>query len=207
MMEDKKKSWGALSIITENLRILHGIYSIGIVPNIFQDIYRDIHGPSSLTNAYRFRYIIVTGELLFPSSLRIIGPGSFTHSMIRSMILPPTVFVIGNYAFSSCSIQSFWLEKEYLPSKDYIDYICSLYGDVYDDRIEDSKPSAAGTEHGDVVQFLDTGWSLEALIFEGKTFGEVEKDSLSGCERVVEKGRCFDRSEDRCGLGRSAEES
>ena len=26
------------------------------------------------------------------------------------------------------------------PSKEYIDYICKLYGDKYDDRIEDSRP-------------------------------------------------------------------
>lgn len=26
------------------------------------------------------------------------------------------------------------------PSKDYIDFICNLYGDTYDDREEDSRP-------------------------------------------------------------------
>ena len=30
------------------------------------------------------------------------------------------------------------------PSQEYIDYICKLYGDVYDDRMEDSRPPAAG---------------------------------------------------------------
>ena len=30
------------------------------------------------------------------------------------------------------------------PSKEYVDYICKLYGDVYDDRIENCKPPAAG---------------------------------------------------------------
>ena len=29
-------------------------------------------------------------------------------------------------------------------TKEFIEYICSLYGDIYDDRIEDSKPPAAG---------------------------------------------------------------
>lgn len=33
------------------------------------------------------------------------------------------------------------------PSIDYISYICSLYGDTYDDRIEDCKPPAAGNEY------------------------------------------------------------
>lgn len=36
--------------------------------------------------------------------------------------------------------------EEKTPSKEYIDYICSLYGDVYDDRIEDCRPPAAGYE-------------------------------------------------------------
>ena len=36
--------------------------------------------------------------------------------------------------------------KEIAPSKEYIDYICRLYGDVYDDRIEDCKPPVAGAE-------------------------------------------------------------
>ena len=30
------------------------------------------------------------------------------------------------------------------PTAEYIEYICSLYGDVYDDRVEDCKPPAAG---------------------------------------------------------------
>ena len=32
------------------------------------------------------------------------------------------------------------------PSKEYIKYICGLYGDTYDDRIEDSRPPTAGDE-------------------------------------------------------------
>ena len=31
-----------------------------------------------------------------------------------------------------------------LPSRDYIEYICGLYDDVYDDRIEDCCPPMAG---------------------------------------------------------------
>ena len=30
------------------------------------------------------------------------------------------------------------------PTAEYISYICNLYGDVYDDRLEDCKPPAAG---------------------------------------------------------------
>lgn len=35
--------------------------------------------------------------------------------------------------------------NNYLPSKEYIDKICNLYGTPYDDRIEDSRPPAAGS--------------------------------------------------------------
>ena len=35
------------------------------------------------------------------------------------------------------------------PSKEYIEYICNLYGDIYDDRIEDCKPPAAGDDFRD----------------------------------------------------------
>ena len=33
------------------------------------------------------------------------------------------------------------------PTTEYIEYICSLYDDVYDDRVEDCKPPAAGVEY------------------------------------------------------------
>lgn len=32
------------------------------------------------------------------------------------------------------------------PSQEYINYICDLYGDIYDDRIEDCHPPVAGKE-------------------------------------------------------------
>lgn len=32
------------------------------------------------------------------------------------------------------------------PASEYIEYICSLYGDVYDDRVEDTRPPTAGVE-------------------------------------------------------------
>ena len=32
------------------------------------------------------------------------------------------------------------------PTTEYIEYICRLYGDVYDDRFEDCKPPTAGIE-------------------------------------------------------------
>lgn len=38
------------------------------------------------------------------------------------------------------------MDRNERPSKEYVEYICSLYGDVYNDRIEDSRPPAAGDE-------------------------------------------------------------
>lgn len=32
------------------------------------------------------------------------------------------------------------------PSEEYIRFICSLYNDIYDDRIEDSRPPAVGNQ-------------------------------------------------------------
>ena len=34
--------------------------------------------------------------------------------------------------------------KNHDPTAEYIEYICNLYGDAYDDRLEDCKPPAAG---------------------------------------------------------------
>ena len=38
------------------------------------------------------------------------------------------------------------MKKEKTPSVEYIEKICNLYGDIYDDRIEDCRPPTAGGE-------------------------------------------------------------
>lgn len=38
------------------------------------------------------------------------------------------------------------------PSLEYINYICSLYGDIYDDRVEDCKPPTAGESYREAGQ-------------------------------------------------------
>lgn len=43
------------------------------------------------------------------------------------------------------------------PSKEYIEYICNLYGDIYDDRIEDCRPPAAGNDFRDPGEEWRTG--------------------------------------------------
>ena len=39
-------------------------------------------------------------------------------------------------------------KKNINPSQEYIDYICGLYGDTYDDRIEDSRPQGSDWRPG-----------------------------------------------------------
>lgn len=39
-------------------------------------------------------------------------------------------------------------KKSINPSKEYIEYICGLYGDAYDDRIEDSRPQGSDWKPG-----------------------------------------------------------
>ena len=41
------------------------------------------------------------------------------------------------------------------PSDDYISFICSLYNDVYDDRIEDTKPG------GHLIIICNPGGNLD----------------------------------------------
>ena len=41
------------------------------------------------------------------------------------------------------------MRKSSIPSQEYINHICELYNDIYDDRIEDCKPPAAGVEMRD----------------------------------------------------------
>lgn len=39
--------------------------------------------------------------------------------------------------------------KEKVLSREYVEHICNMYGDVYDDRLEDCRPPAAGDEFRD----------------------------------------------------------
>ena len=61
--------------------------------------------------------------------------------------------------------------KESIPSKEYIEYICSLYGDVYDDRIEDCKPPAAGAERREA----GSCW-VPVQVADHKSLGAFRKD-------------------------------
>jgi len=64
-------------------------------------------------------------------------------------------------------------------SDEYIREICRLYGDVYDDRIEDSRPPSAGKKNG-VVDRREAGLDW----FPGMTAGHK---SLAAFQRELEE--------------------
>ena len=84
------------------------------------------------------------------------------------------------------------LQRE--PSKEYIDYICGLYDDYYDDRIEDSKPPAAGDDKRDPGEDWITGMeanhkSLMAFQRQLKDMGI--KLSTSKIRKILITGGCW----------------
>ena len=52
------------------------------------------------------------------------------------------------------------------PTAEYIEHICSLYADVYDDRLEDCKPPAAG----DTIRTPGKDWVPCKFRSAGKPF-------------------------------------
>lgn len=94
------------------------------------------------------------------------------------------------------------------PSKEYIEYICSLYGDIYDNRIEDCRPPAAGNDFRDPGDDWKPGQvaehkSLNAFQKELKAKGillsttKIRKILITGncwtTERSREIGELFER--------------
>lgn len=80
------------------------------------------------------------------------------------------------------------------PSKEYIEYICSLYEDIYDDRIEDSKPPAAGDDFRDPGEDWKPGKvadhkSLNAFQKELKALGIAL--STSKIRKILITGNCW----------------
>ena len=80
------------------------------------------------------------------------------------------------------------------PSKEYIEYICNLYEDNYDDRIEDSRPPAAGDDFRDPGEDWKPGKvadhkSLIAFQKELKTMGITL--STSKIRKILITGSCW----------------
>lgn len=92
------------------------------------------------------------------------------------------------------------MRKEKNPSLEYIDYICNLYGDVYDDRIEDCKPPAAGGEFREPGEDWIPGQeanhkSLNAFSKELKDIGI--KLSSSKIRKILITGGCWSTERSR----------
>lgn len=119
MLEAHRHSWTEPEYILHNLCIPDGVYSIGLEPDIYRDSF--IH---DISKPYCFENCVITGQLTFPPSLRIIGPYSFMHSLLCSVTLNSGIYGIGNYAFSSSSIHILRIEKDFNPpSEDLSDRI------------------------------------------------------------------------------------
>ena len=90
--------------------------------------------------------------------------------------------------------------KEKNPSWEYIEYICDLYGDVYDDRIEDCRPPAAGGEFRDPGEDWIPGQeanhkSLNAFSKELDNIGI--KLSTSKIRKILITGGCWSTERSR----------
>ena len=90
--------------------------------------------------------------------------------------------------------------KEKNPSWEYIEYICDLYGDVYDDRIEDCKPPAAGLEFRAPGEDWIPGQeanhkSLNAFAKELEEIGI--KLSTSKIKKILITGECWSTERSR----------
>lgn len=84
--------------------------------------------------------------------------------------------------------------KEIAPSKEYIDCICRLYSDIYDDRIEDCKPPAAGSERREA----ESCW-VPGKVADHKSLGAFQKEleemgvklSTSKIKKTFVSGGCW----------------
>ncbi len=85
------------------------------------------------------------------------------------------------------------------PTAEYIEYICSLYGDCYDDRLEDCKPPAAG----DMIKTPGKDWipgqvanHKSIIAFQRELSDKGIEISSSKIRKILITGGCWstDRS-------------
>ncbi len=86
------------------------------------------------------------------------------------------------------------------PTKKYIEYICKLYGDIYDDRIEDCRPPAAGDDFRDSGEDWKPGKvadhkSLNAFQKELKAMGIAL--STFKIRKILITGNCWSTERSR----------
>ena len=77
------------------------------------------------------------------------------------------------------------------PSTDYINYICSIYNDVYDDRIEDTKPGGLDWIPGVTAEHK----SLAA--FQKELAEQEIKLSRSKLQKILISGGCWSTERSR----------
>lgn len=86
------------------------------------------------------------------------------------------------------------------PTAEYIEYICNLYGDFYDDRIEDCKPPAAG----DSVRCPGKDWlpgqvanHKSIIAFQRELEDKGIKLSSSKIRKILITGGCWSTERSR----------
>ena len=86
------------------------------------------------------------------------------------------------------------------PAAEYIEFICNLYGDVYDDRLEDCKPPAAG----DVVRTPGKDWvpgqvanHKSIIAFQRELEEKGIKLSSSKIRKILITGGCWSTERSR----------
>ena len=86
------------------------------------------------------------------------------------------------------------------PTADYIEYICSMYGDVYDDRVEDCKPPAAG----DAIRTPGKDWvpgqlanHKSIIAFQRELEDKGIKLSSSKIRKILITGGCWSTKRSR----------
>ena len=80
------------------------------------------------------------------------------------------------------------------PSQAFIDHICKLYGDVYDDRVEDSRPPAAGEARRDAGEDWVPGQIAahkSLSYFKEELAGQGISLSTSKIKKILITGGCW----------------
>ena len=86
------------------------------------------------------------------------------------------------------------------PSKEYIERICKLYGDIYDDRIEDCKPPAAGDDFRDPGEDWRPGQVADhksLVAFQRELNAMGIKISTSKIRKILITGGCWSTERSR----------
>lgn len=86
------------------------------------------------------------------------------------------------------------MAREQTPSREYVEYICNLYADVYDDRLEDCRPPAAG----DALRDAGEDWK-PGQVAEHKSLAAFQKElevqgiklSTSKIRKILITGGCW----------------